>query len=198
MVDLLSHNVLVISQKAKLVELTNEYKIHTEDGEEVGVIRQEGQSAVRKMLRVVSNVDAFLGIRLSLLDSGGTKVLGIERPAALWKSKVTVTDGSGSPIGVIAQRNVLGKIRFGLIDGTGQDLGEIRGENWRAWDFAILDASGQEVGRVNKKWAGIGKEMFTTADNYVIQLNEGLHGQLRMLALASGAAIDTVLKQHKG
>jgi hypothetical protein len=42
--DLLNRNVLVIEQKPKFVELTNEYRILDDDGNEIGVIRQEGQS----------------------------------------------------------------------------------------------------------------------------------------------------------
>jgi hypothetical protein len=39
---LLERNRVVINQKAKLVELVNEYQIRDENGAEIGVIRQEG------------------------------------------------------------------------------------------------------------------------------------------------------------
>lgn len=51
MSDLLSRDVLVISQKPKFVEMTNEYAISAEDGTPLGVVRQEGQSKARKLLR---------------------------------------------------------------------------------------------------------------------------------------------------
>jgi hypothetical protein len=41
MKDLLGRHVLVISEKAKLIEMTNEYRILDPGGEEVGAIRQE-------------------------------------------------------------------------------------------------------------------------------------------------------------
>ena len=34
------------------------------------------------------------------------------------------------------------------------------------------DADGNEMGTITKKWAGIGKELFTSADNYIISLDE--------------------------
>lgn len=50
MSDLLGRDVLVISQKPKFVEMTNEYAISA-DGTPLGVVRQEGQSKARKLLR---------------------------------------------------------------------------------------------------------------------------------------------------
>ena len=197
MTDLLSANVLVVNQKAKLIELTNEYLIRNPEGDVVGKIQQEGQSKARKVLRAVSNVDSFLTVRLAVFDAAGARVLSLTRPAAFWKSKVEVADAGGSVVGRIVQRNAIGKIRFGLEGAGGADLGEIRAENWRAWDFAIVTPEGREVGRISKKWAGFGKELFTTADNYVFEVSdESVDRTLRLLMLAAAAAIDTALKQN--
>lgn len=195
MPELLEYDRLVVNQKAKLIELTNEYRIRDEEGNDVGVIKQEGQSAARKLLRLVSSVDQFLTVRLSVYDAAGRKVVGLRRPAKILKSTVEVTDGSDQMIGRIVQQNVLGKIRFGLEAVGGMALGEIRAENWRAWDFAVTDARGAEVARITKKWSGLGKELFTTADNYVLELTPAATGPLRQLALAAAAGIDTALKQ---
>jgi hypothetical protein len=89
----------------------------------------------------------------------------------------------------------VGKIRFGPEDATGQQVGEIRAENWRAWDFAIVDVTGTEVGRITKTWEGLAKTMFTTADDYVVEVSPQLSGPLRSLAFASAAGVDTALKQ---
>ena len=195
---LLEHDRLVVSQKAKLIELTNEYRIRDEHGNDVGVIRQEGQSMARKVLRLATKFDQFLSVNLSVYDADGTKVVGLHRGAAFMKSRIQVTGGGGAPVGNIVQQNVLGKIRFGLEDAGGAALGELRAENWRAWDFVVSDAGGAEAARITKKWAGFGKELFTTADNYVVELSPGLTGPLRLLALAAAAGIDTALKQDAG
>lgn len=192
---LLEHDLLVISQKAKLIELTNEYRVRDEHGTDVGLIRQEGQSKARKLLRLVTSVDQFLAVTLTVYDADGRAVVGLRRPAKLLKSRIEVTDGSGVVVGRIVQQNVLGKIRFGLEDAGGTTVGEIRAENWRAWDFAIVDAAGAEMGRVTKKWAGLGHELFTTADNYVLEIQPGVSGALRLLLVAAAAGIDTALKQ---
>jgi len=68
-------------------------------------------------------------------------------------------------------------------------------ENWRAWNFAIVDGGGAEVGRITKTWEGLAKTLFTTADDYLVEISPSLGGALRLLAFASAVGIDTALKQ---
>ena len=153
MSDLLTRDVLVINQKAKLIELTDEYRIRDEEGNDIGYIREEGQSVVKKAVRLVSDLDQFFTHRLAVYDRDGTKVVELLRPRKIMKSRVEITDGEGRPVGTIVQQNVFGKKRFALEGASGQTLGGINAENWRAWDFAIEDATGAGVGRITKKWA---------------------------------------------
>lgn len=197
MANLTEQNVLVFSQKAKLIELTNEYKIQSADGEHVGFVREEGQSKLKKAARLLSNLDQFMTHTLAVYDSGDSKVLELVRPRKVFKSKVQVKDGTGRDVGEIVQKNVFGKIRFDLQGAGGQPLGQIRAQNWRAWNFTIVDSSEQEVATINKKWAGLGKELFTTADNYAVEIQPSVEGDLRLLVLASAAGIDTALKQDE-
>jgi len=195
MSDLLTRNRMIINQKVKVIELTNEYAIRDEEGNDIGFIRQEGQSALKKVARFVSSLDQFMTHKLSVYDAAGTKVVGLERPRKFLKSKLLVTDGSGQGAGQIVQKNAFGKIRFDLDDASGATLGQIRAENWRAWNFAIVDQTEKEIGRITKKWEGLAKNLFTTADNYLVEIDPSVTGNLRLLALASATGIDTALKQ---
>ena len=197
MSELLSRNTLVINQKAKLVELTNEYRILDEDGNQIGSIREEGQSKARKALRFLTNVDQFLTHKLAVYDAGGQRVLEMVRPAKIMKSTVNITDGQGRPAGKIVQQNVVGKKRFALKGPDGRELGGVNAQNWRAWDFVIEDPGGSEVGRITKKWAGILKEGFTTADNYILNITGQISPELRLIVLASAAGVDIALKQDE-
>ncbi|MBJ7509274.1 MAG: scramblase, partial [Ilumatobacteraceae bacterium] len=67
--------------------------------------------------------------------------------------------------------------------------------NWRAWNFRIEDASGTEVARITKKFEGIAKTLFTTADNYVLNIHRPLEQPLISLVVAAALSIDTALKQ---
>jgi uncharacterized protein YxjI len=195
MTSLLDHERVIINQRPKLIELVNEYRIRDEDGADIGVIRQEGQSKLKKVARFVGNLDQFMTHKLAVYDATGGKVLELVRPRKFLKSKLEVSDGTGRTVGAIVQENVIGKIRFGFEDPSGLALGRIQAENWRAWDFAIVDSADREVGRITKTWEGLAKTLFTTADDYVLELSSAVAGPLRMLAFASAAAVDTALKQ---
>ena len=188
--------VLVVQQKAKVIELTNEYAVTDPGGTPLGSVRQVGQSKARKLLRLVSNVDSLLSATLQLTDPTGQVLLQISRPATVWKSTVVVADGAGNEIGKLVQENAVGKIRFRLEAG-GEPVGMLKAENWRAWDFSIEDGSGTEVARVTKKWEGLSAAMFTTADRYVVQLHRPLEEPLRSLVVAAAVTVDTVLKQSE-
>ena len=198
MSDLLNRNILVINQKAKLIELTDEYRIRDEEGNDIGYIREERQATLKKAARLVSDLDQFFTHRLSIYDAQGTKVVQLVRPRKIMKSRVEISDGSGRPVGTIVQKNVFGKKRFALEGASGETLGAINAENWRAWDFAIEDVTGGEVGRITKKWAGLLKEGFTTADNYVLEISGQVSDDLRLMMLASAAGVDLALKQDEG
>jgi len=193
---LFTEPVLVVNQKAKLIEVNNEYAVYDQHGTQVGAVRQVGQSMAKKLFRVVADVDQYLTHKLQVVDVAGTPQLQLTRPAKFIKSKIIVQDGGGQQIGEIAQQNAIGKIRFGLMAG-GQQIGLIQAENWRAWNFAILDGSGAEVARITKTWEGLAKTMFTTADNYVVQIHRPLDEPLRSLVVAAALSVDTALKQDQ-
>ena len=193
--NLLDHSKVVISQKVKVIELTNEYAIRDPEGNEIGAIRQEGQTTLKKVARFVSSLDQFMTHTLAVYDTSGAKVLELTRPRKIMRSSLLVKDGVGAEVGAIRQQNVFGKIRFGLHDAAGTEIGQIQAENWRAWDFAIVDATGSEVGRITKSWEGFAKTLFTTADNYLLDISPNVKGTLRLLAFASAVGVDTALKQ---
>jgi hypothetical protein len=195
MSDLLSHDVLVFSQKAKVIEMTDEYRIFDDAGTEIGAIREVGQSRTKKLVRLFSDVDQFLTHKLGVFDGDEQTVLMLERPAKLVKSTIKVSDAQGTERGAILQDNVVGPKHFALVDGRGDRIGSIDGENWISWDFAIHDSTGAEVGRITKEWAGILKEGYTTADDYLLQIEAEVSPDLRLLMFASAAGVDLALKQ---
>ena len=188
--------VLVVNQKAKLIELSNQYAIYDQNATQIGAVRQIGQSAAKKVLRALTSVDQFLTHRLEVVDMAGRTLLSVTRPAKVFKSKVVVADPAGNELGRIVQENMVGKIRFGLEAG-GRTIGSINAENWRAWNFNIKDDTGTEVARITKTWEGMAKTMFTTADNYVVQIHRPLEDPLRTLVVAAALSVDTALKQDQ-
>lgn len=186
--------ILVVNQKAKLIELNNQYSVFTKDGQQIAAVNQVGQSAMKKALRLVASVDQFLTHKLEITDSQGRVQLRLTRPAKIMKSTVIVSDGNDQEIGRIVQENMIGKINFSLIAG-GYTYGSIKAENWRAWNFRIEDHTGTEIARITKTFEGVAKTLFTTADNYVVQIHTQIPQPLNALVVASALSVDTALKQ---
>jgi hypothetical protein len=189
-----SEPILVVNQKAKLIELNNEYSVMDQSGRQLGSVVQVGQSTARKVLRFVSSIDQYLPVRLEVRDAYGQPQLLLTRPAKFIKSKVIVQRPDGVTLGEIIQQNAIGKINFSF-EVNGQKIGAIKAENWRAWNFAIVDHTETEVGRITKTWEGLAKTMFTTADNYVLQIHRPLTDPLLSMVVASALTVDTALKQ---
>ncbi|MEU9882614.1 phospholipid scramblase-related protein [Streptomyces phaeochromogenes] len=191
---LFTEPVLVVNQKAKLIELTNEYKVMDQQGNQLGAVVQVGQGALKKVLRFFASLDQFMTHKLEIRDAYGQPQLLLTRPRKFMKSRVLVARPDGSPVGEIAQQNMVGKINF-AIKVDGKQVGAIKAENWRAWNFSIVDHADNEVARITKTWEGLAKTMFTTADNYVLQLHYQLPEPLLSLVIATALTVDTALKQ---
>jgi len=191
---LFTEPVLVVNQKAKFIELNSEYAVSDQHGNQIGAVRQVGQSTAKKALRLLTSVDQFMTHKLQVVDAAGQVMLQLTRPAKVMKSSIIVKDGMGTEIGQIIQDNMIGKIHFSLVANE-HKVGSINGENWRAWNFNITDHTGAEVARITKTFAGLARAMFTAADNYVVQIHRPLEEPLRSLVVAAAVSLDTALKQ---
>ncbi len=69
--------------------------------------------------------------------------------------------------------------------------------DWKGWNFRFLTPDGDEMGVVTKKWAGLGKELFTSADNYIVAVNDDWADQevSKILMLGAALAIDVIYKE---
>ena len=194
--DIFDEPVLVVNQKAKLIELNNEYAIFDAEGRKIGAVEQVGQTSARKALRLVSNLDQFMKVHLDVTDAAGRQLLRLTRPGKVLKSTVIVERPGVGEVGRLVQENAIGKIRFAMVVGD-RKVGSINAENWRAWNFSIRDDTETEVARITKTWEGFAKAAFTTADNDVVQIHRPLEDPLRTLVIAAAVSVDTALKQNE-
>ena len=191
---LFTEPVLVVNQKAKLIEINAEYAVYDQHGQRIGAVREVGQSIMKKAMAV--RADRNRTHRLQVVDLNGQVRIALNRPSTILRSKVMVRDANGAEIGQIVQKNIgiIGKIRF-VLESSGQPLGSINAEGWDAWDFSIQDATGNEIALITKTWAGLAKEWFSKGDNYVVQIHRSLDEPLLSLVIAAALAVDTALRQ---
>jgi len=160
----------------------------------VGAVVEVGQSGLKKAARLLTSLDQYMTHTVQVHDSQGQPIIMLTRPAKVFKSTMVVSHPNGAEIGRLVQRNVFGKIRFGMESG-GAEIGSLNAENWRAWNFAILDHTGTEVARITKTWEGLLTTVFTTADNYLVDIHVPLTQPMHSLVVGAALTVDTALKQ---
>ncbi|MDX1622093.1 MAG: phospholipid scramblase-related protein [Nitriliruptorales bacterium] len=189
---LLSQQAIVVEQVRKFFELRQQYGLFSTEGQKIGQIEQIEQSPLQFLVRLFSDLDVMLPTTLAIEEADGTHVLRLHKPWFRWTVEVSRPDGT--QVGTISKKMRLGKARFSLTGPDGRELGAVHAQNWRARDFEILDANGQVMANVNKKWRGLLTEAFTDADTYVVDLGASQE-PLRSLALAAALSIDVIMKQ---
>lgn len=125
----------------------------------------------------------------------GETVVQVQRGISLFRSDVDVHDGEGERLGRFRQKWFSIGGSFSVLGGQDQPICELKGK-WTGWNFRFLSGT-TELASVTKKWSGIGKELFTSADNYILTIDESIPAghPIRKLILAAVLSIDLVLKE---
>lgn len=188
-------NEYFIDEKVQFIKFHNEYKVYDNSGTPVGSIVQR-VSPWHKVLRVFLN-KAMFPFTLEIIDVNGKVILIIRRGWTFWLSKITITDGDGNISGFIKQKFKLLKPRFIILDAGQSAIAEINGD-WKAWNFTITDRGGNVIGNISKKWAGLTKELFTSADKYFVTIDpQYAEDRNKMNIVATAITIDMVLKENQ-
>lgn len=188
-------NEYFIDEKIGFLKFSNAYKVYDEKGQQIGNI-QQSVPGWHKLLRLFLS-KAIFPFTLHVKEMDGTVVATIQRGWTFWMSKIVILDGQGNQIGGIKHKFKLFKPLFHIVDTQQNVLAEIKGD-WKAWEFKIVDSSDNSIGHISKKWAGVLKEVFTTADKYRVTVDNNCPPGLAKIAIVAGAiTIDMILKESK-
>lgn len=103
-------------------------------------------------------------------------------------------DAAGNVVGYFKSKLLSLGGAFYVYDKHDNQVALVKGD-WKGWNFRFLTNDQQDLGIVTKKWSGLGKELFTSADNYMISVNEGASEAVAALLIAAGIAVDTIFKE---
>jgi uncharacterized protein YxjI len=190
-----------VKEHVGMFKLHDRYDIFDADtGDRLG-LAVEDVSTMKKLLRMIISkqlLPTSIHIREGEAESGPA-LLTIRRGVSLFRTRVDITDGNGNALGYFKSKLLSLGGGFYVYDTSDNQVAEVKGD-WKSWNFKFLGAGGRELGVVAKKWGGLMKEMFTSADSYVITLADDVPttGALAALLLAAGLAIDVVFKESKG
>jgi uncharacterized protein YxjI len=188
-------NEYFIDEKVNFLKFHNEYKVYDNTATQVGSIVQR-VPGWHKFLRLFLN-KALFPFTLEIIDNNNKVLVTIRRGWTFWLSRITILDGEGNVTGSIKQKFRFLKPRFQIFNKDGNPIAEINGD-WKAWNFGITDVQGNSVGAISKKWAGVAKEFFTTADKYNVSIApEYAEDSNKVAIVATAITIDMVLKESK-
>ena len=196
--SLLKRNTYFVKERVAVLKLTDTYDIFDPaTGQQIGIAREE-PPVWAKWLRLVIN-KSQMPTAINIYETEGqSAVVSIRRGFTFIRSRVRVVAGDGRDLGYFRSKLISIGGGFHVFDAEDNQVAEVKG-NWKGWDFRFLNKSGREIGTVTKKWAGLGRELFTSADNYIISLSDlsGASADASALLLAAGLAIDIVYKESE-
>lgn len=193
--DVLNKNLFLVKEHVGMFKAANNYDIYDPDtGTIIMECREERLGALTKLFRF-TDYKRMTPFDIQIRTAEGNQVVRIIRGIALFLSKVNVLDQDDQPLGGFKQKFFSIAGAFNVLDVNDNPICELKGK-WTGWDFKFM-ANGVEFAHVTKKWAGIGKEFFTSADNYVLKISESVPKDhvARQLILAAVMCIDMVLKE---
>jgi uncharacterized protein YxjI len=189
-----NQNIFLVKEKIGMFKASNNYDIfNPENNELVLTCREPNLGFITKLFRF-TDYKRMTPFDIEIRTASGELTIQIKRGVTIFRSDIDVFDGCGRKIGVFKQKFFSFGGRFEVHDHQDKHLCTLQGK-WTGWDFKF-NKDNKELANVSKKWAGLGKEFFTSADNYVINITDvAEESTLRPLLIAAVMCIDMVFKE---
>ena len=193
--SILKRNLYFVKEHVGMFKAANNYDIlDPENQEMIMTCREDNLGGFTKFLRF-TRYKKMTPFHIEIKTASGEKVLTVKRGISIFLSKVQVFDENEKLVGIFKQKFFSIGGKFDVLDFNEQILCTLKGK-WTSWDFKFIKDN-NEFAHVSKKWAGLGKELFTTADNYMLSIDPKVpeDNPMRLLILAAVMCIDMVLKE---
>jgi uncharacterized protein YxjI len=196
---MLNLKTYLIREQVGMFKLTDTYDIYDAVSNQQVATAKEEPPGVVKFLRLLVN-KTLMPTQVNVYEtSSGQVAFSIKRGFTFLRARVEVLDSRGTLLGYFKSKLFSLGGGFYVFNPQDQQVAEVKGD-WKGWNFKLIGSAGQELGTVAKQWAGLAKEMFSSADNYVIALadDQASTPAGNMLLLAAGLAIDIIFKEARG
>jgi uncharacterized protein YxjI len=193
--EVLKNNIYLVKEHLGILKAANNFDIHDPvSGAIIMECREPTLGFFTKLLRF-TDYKSMTPFDVQIRLPNGEPVVRIKRGVSIWLSRVEVTDSDNRLIGTFKQKLFSFGGKFDLLDSNDNVTCQLKG-NLIGWNFRFIRDEIQ-LAHVSKQWSGLGKEFFTSADNYVLEINQqvGEDMELRKLILAAVMCIDMVLKE---
>jgi len=191
----LQQNLYLVKEHVGMFKAASNYDVYDPStGEIVLQCREPHLGFFTKLLRF-TDYKRMTPFNIRVTTPSGEEVLSVQRGISIFLSNVSVQDEYQQRVGGFKQKFFSLGGAFQVLGENGQALCELKGK-WTGWNFKFSHA-GQELAEVTKKWSGLGKEMFTSADNYIVKISDSVppDNPIRILIMGAVFCIDMVLKE---
>lgn len=194
--SVLNRNLFFIREHVGLFKAASNYDVlDPQTGEELLWCRENQLGTMTRLFRF-TKYKRMTPFNLEVGIPHGETLFSVTRGLSLFISNVDVKDGDGDYVGGFRQKLFSLFGAFDVLGPSGEKICQLKGK-WTSWEFKFLTPEGDELARVTKKWSGLGKELFTSADNYILQIEDHVppDNPIRMLIMAAVFCVDLVIKE---
>ena len=190
----LNRNLYLVKEHYGLFKAANNFDVYDPETSQIILTCREDKLGPLTTLLRFTDYKRYTPFHISVCTPAGDPVLDVRRGVSFFVSSVDVLV-DGQRIGGFQQKFLSVGGAFTVLDAHDRPLCHLQGK-WTGWDFRFM-AGDRELAHVTKKWRGLGLEMITSADSYVLEISEHVpdDSQIRQLILAAVLCIDMVLKE---
>lgn len=195
MTSIFNEKTIFVKQLARVFKFGHVFEFYNQHKVKIGEAREEEITGWKKFVKM-TKYSALLPFTISIYDSAGNKIVTLRKPFKWWMQEVNIHDEKDNVIGRYKQKFTFFKPTFHIFDNE-REFAMIQG-NFVGWSYNITSASGQPLGVINKKFSGLAKEMFTTADNYQVKFEDSsLTADQKKILTSISCVIDMIFKNRK-
>ncbi|MGN7809773.1 LURP-one-related/scramblase family protein [Flavobacterium sp. 22076] len=192
---ILSQNLFLVKEHIGMFKAANNYDIYDPETNQIIMNCRENNLGFFTKIFRFTDYKRATPFDIEITTASGEKLISVKRGVAIFRSTVEVFDEKNRLLGTFKQKFFSIGGKFDILDKNERPAATLQGK-WTGWDFKFSHEN-KQLAQVSKKWAGLGKEFFTSADNYVLKIEENVPSDspLRQLILAAVMCIDMVLKE---
>jgi len=188
-------NTFLFKEHVTLFKGSNNYDVYDPQTKEIILhCREKNLTPLYSLLRLfITELKSITPFEIEISGLDGKKIIKVKKGLSLVFPKIEVYDENDKLIGFFKLKLFPVGNNFEVFDEKGNFVSKL--ESLIGWNFKFLKDE-NTIATVTKKWSGIGKELLTSADNYILDIDDNIEktSPLRLLFFAAVISIDMVLR----
>lgn len=183
---------LIVRQKKEWGEILsgfehrNKYVVSDPAGGDVFMAGEAGGSVLERV--VLRDRRSF---QIDVVSIDGRRALDLRRPFRWYFHRLEVRDAGARLVGTVQREFAWFRRLYRVVDSQGRTVYRLFGPIRHPWTFEVRSGD-RVVGRIVKKWTGLGKEALTDADTFGVTFPDACTPELKAVLLGAVFLIDFV------